>query len=554
MGFSRMGLSDPIMQGVQAAGYTVPTPIQSLAIRPALEGRDIIGLAQTGTGKTAAFVLPLLHLLEAGQKDGERHQHPRALVLTPTRELAQQVHEAVDTYGQFVKLRTIAVYGGVDMDKQLKLLRRGVDVVIATPGRLLDHLQRGSINLSSVQVLVLDEADRMLDMGFIRDVRTIIAAVPADRQTMLFSATMPDEISALAEEVLRNPETVEVGERTNPVDTIEQHFYTAGQEVKTALLLFALEAEKMESVLVFSRTKHGADKIARRLDRGGVATTAIHSNRTQGQRDRALDAFKSGKVKVLVATDIAARGLDVSGISHVVNYDIPHQAEDYIHRIGRTGRAGAAGDAITFVSREDQQFLQRIERHTGRRVQVKSYPGFVPPPPSMHQTGEGHHQPHADSDSRGHFSGHAHTARNGQPASSGSTGNRPGSSSRKQHGSQTRPGSDAQHAPHGHDGSQVQHGSYRGPVSNVPPAMYGRSTSKQQQPASYGYPRPSGGKKISTASGPVKKHSAPANTPWQKNRAQKKKRSPILAVRKKSPPKKLDSFSSHTGGSGWSNY
>lgn len=554
MGFSRMGLSDPVMQGVQAAGYTVPTPIQTLAIRPALEGRDIIGIAQTGTGKTAAFVLPLLHLLEAEQKNGERRQHPRALVLTPTRELAQQVHEAVDTYGQFVKLRTLAVYGGVDMDKQLKLLRRGVDVVIATPGRLLDHLQRRSINLSTVQVLILDEADRMLDMGFIRDVRTIIAAVPAARQTMLFSATMPDEISTLAEEVLRDPETVEVGERSNPVDTIEQHFYTAGQEVKTALLLYALEAEKMESVLVFSRTKHGADKIARRLERSGVATTAIHSNRTQGQRDRALDAFKSGKVKVLVATDIAARGLDVSGISHVVNYDIPHQAEDYIHRIGRTGRAGAAGDAITFVSREDQQFLQRIERYTGKRVQVKNYPGFVPPAPSMRQAGETLRRPHADADSRGQFTGNAQTARQGQPASNAHAGERPGMFARKQRTSQTRPGSDAQHTTRRHDASQAQRGSDQRAVSNVPPPMYPPSTSKRHQPASYGSQHPSGGKKIYQPSGAVKKRSTPASTPWQKNRTQKKKRTPLPAARKKSPLKKLDSFSSNTGGSGWSNY
>ncbi len=581
MGFSRLGLSDSVMQGVEAAGYTVPTPIQSLAIRPALEGRDIIGLAQTGTGKTAAFVLPLLHTLSQGQAKTERKRSPRALVLTPTRELAQQIHAAVEAYGRYVELHAIAVYGGVDMHKQLTLIRRGIDVVIATPGRLLDHLQRGSIDLSAIQVLVLDEADRMLDMGFIHDVRTIIAALPADRQTMLFSATMPDEIATLASEVLRNPETIEVGERRNPVEAIEQHFYTVGQEAKTALLLHALESEQMESVLVFARTKHGADKIARRLDQKGIPTTAIHSNRTQGQRDRALEGFKSGAIRVLVATDIAARGLDVDGISHVVNYDIPHQAEDYIHRIGRTGRAGAGGDAVTFVAREDQQFLQRIERHTGKHVQVKSYPGFVPPAVQpgahAHPAAREHkgpvvrNAPGQPSGSHHRAPSHAHTGTHKQPESNMSSGPYGKSPSHPRSGVRIQPGSQRHSGPHGntgqrgadnqtgsgrHQGTTAQKGPYARPASMT---QYG--TQAHRTTGAHPGSRPQSGVHgqsgvsrhgTSTSYGGRQKKSATSG--WQKPYGKKKKRAPMLAVRKKSPPKKLDSFSSNTGGSGWSNY
>ncbi len=503
------------MQGVAAAGYTVPTPIQSLAIRPALAGRDIIGLAQTGTGKTAAFVLPLLNQLSTEAGDRGRHAPPRALVLTPTRELAQQIHKAVDTYGKFLSLRSIAVYGGVDMNKQLKLMARGVDIVIATPGRLLDHMQRKSVSLGSVKVLVLDEADRMLDMGFIKDVRTIIAGVPRVRQTMLFSATMPEEIESLASEVLNDPETVEAGERRNPVETIEQHFYSVQPDAKSALLMHAIEQEKMESVLVFTRTKHGADKIARRLDRAGISTAAIHSNRTQGQRDRALESFKRGSIRVLVATDIAARGIDVNGISHVVNLDIPQQAEDYIHRIGRTGRAGAEGDAITFVTREDQQFLRRIEKYTGKHIAIRSYPGFVAPPPSAKTPG--HHA------SAPRTSGH-HT-------------------SAPRHGA--------------HQSPQPQSASHQ-PVTNAST----QQITAAQAPARRFSPRPGSAPKAAVdrvyrpagQSGAPKKKAGGAGKPWEKTAGKKKRRTPMLAVRKKSPPKKLDAFSSHTGGSGWSNY
>ena len=399
MGFTEFGLSDHIIRGIGAAGYTEPTPIQSLAIEPAVEGRDIIACAQTGTGKTAAFVLPILHHLSASDGRSPAGRIPRALVLTPTRELCQQVQQSAAKYGKFLSLRSASIYGGAGMELQVKALRRGVDIIVATPGRLLDHMQRRTVDLSGISILVLDEADRMLDMGFINDVRKIIAAIPARRQTMLFSATISPDIKTLASNILRDPRTVQVGERRNPAETIVQHFYSAPQGAKIDLLVHSLEAEQMQSVLVFSRTKHGADKISRRLEKAGIASAAIHSNRTQSQRERALEGFKAGKFRVLVATDIAARGIDVSGISHVINYDIPQYPEDYIHRIGRTGRAGASGDAITFVAREDSQYLTRIEKFVGKRYAVNAYPGFTAPP------GQAHEPSHV-----------TNVARNGRPA------------------------------------------------------------------------------------------------------------------------------------------
>jgi len=384
MGFTTLGLNDRIIKGVHAAGYTVPTPIQSMAIQPALEGRDIIGCAQTGTGKTAAFVLPILQHLMSEEGSNPKSRAIRALVVTPTRELAHQVNDAVSTYGKFMNLRSVCIYGGVGMENQLHLLRRGADIVIATPGRLLDHMERRSISLAQIRILVLDEADRMLDMGFINDVRRIIKATPTERQTMLFSATISKEIADLASLILRNPHSVEVGEKRNPADTIKQHFYSVNQESKADLLLHMIEAEKMQSVLVFSRTKHGADKICKRLERSGIKAAAIHSNRSQSQRQRSLDGFKEGKFRILVATDIAARGIDVDGISHVINYDIPHDAESYIHRIGRTGRAGANGISCTFVSRDERHHLKRIEQFTRVKADLESFVGFVPQKKEAH--------------------------------------------------------------------------------------------------------------------------------------------------------------------------
>jgi ATP-dependent RNA helicase RhlE len=393
MPFSKLGLPDQLVQGILATGYTAPTEIQERAIPHAVAGRDILGCAQTGTGKTAAFVLPMLHhLIKAGGHPG--HRFPRALVLTPTRELAQQVDEFVTNYGRFTTLQSLPVFGGVSMENQIKRLHRGVDIVVATPGRLLDHINRRTVDLSRVEVFVLDEADRMFDMGFINDVRTIISRIPAKRQTLLFSATMSKEIRALVASIQHHPEYIEVGEQQKPVDTIRQHFYTVEQDMKLTLLLHILKSEKMDSVLVFSRTKHGADKISRRLEKNGLKSVAIHANRTQAQRQRALAGFKQGHYNVMVATDIAARGIDVEGISHVINFDTPAFAEDYIHRIGRTGRATLSGDALTFVSNMERKHLKSIEFFVGKKYELKRYPGFdytkkdVPPAPAADGSGQ----------------------------------------------------------------------------------------------------------------------------------------------------------------------
>jgi len=375
MPFKTFGLADPLVRGILAAGYTAPTEVQSQAIPAAIAGKDIIGCAQTGTGKTAAFVLPILNRL--------RHEHAskikvvRSLILTPTRELAVQIEKSILRYGRFLHLRTVAIYGGVNIKGQLTALRRGVDIVVATPGRLLDHMQRRTIDLRHVEVLVLDEADRMFDMGFIKDVRRIISAVPTNRQTMLFSATVTPEISALATGVQKSPVMIQIGRPRNPIETITQKLYLVEREQKIALLLHLLQDRHMSSVLVFSRTKHGADRIQRHLERADIESVAIHSGRTQGQRERALDGFKNGEYQVMVATDIAARGINVIGISHVINFDVPAIPEDYIHRIGRTGRAEATGDAITFVCFDELKQLHQIERFIDRELTPVECEGFT---------------------------------------------------------------------------------------------------------------------------------------------------------------------------------
>ncbi len=373
--FQSLGLSEKILQGILEVGYTTPTPVQIATIPVGKAGRDVIGCAQTGTGKTAAFVLPLLDRL-AENRQQSRTRPVRALIVTPTRELALQVEESVRTYGRFTGFRSLAVFGGVPMGPQLHGLRRGADIVVATPGRLLDHLDRGTLDLSQIEILVLDEADRMLDMGFINDIKKIIAVVPRKRQTLLFSATMPDSVLALGRSILTNPEFVEVGERRNPAESVIQQVCAVAQDRKMELLLHVLQNEEVDNVLVFSRTKHRADRIAKKLTQQGFSAAVMHSNRSQGQRQRALDGFKNGRFRILVATDIAARGIDVDSISHVINYDTPNQAEDYIHRIGRTGRAQESGEAITFVAREEEAYLKAIEKHTGQRLTRKVYTDF----------------------------------------------------------------------------------------------------------------------------------------------------------------------------------
>jgi ATP-dependent RNA helicase RhlE len=375
MPFRALNLSPKILQAVRDAGYTEPTPIQVAAIPHILAGHDVIGIAQTGTGKTAAFVWPILmKLLEAkqnGQKGGTR-----ALVVAPTRELVVQIEENVRAYAKHVPLRMATVFGGVSERPQKEALRSGVDLVVATPGRLIDLMDQRAANLPGIEFLVLDEADRMLDMGFLPPIRRIVKALPQKRQTLMFSASLSREIEKLTHEFQRSPKIIEIGRRANPAETVTQFVYEVRPHLKPALLLHLLGDPQFDTVLVFTRTKRGADKLSRRLESSGIKTGAIHSNRSQNQRLRALKDFKSGAVRVLVATDVAARGIDVDGISHVVNYDFPMHPEDYVHRIGRTGRAHAVGDAISFVTPEDQGELRALERFIGRGIVRKKAEGF----------------------------------------------------------------------------------------------------------------------------------------------------------------------------------
>ena len=372
MDFGSFTLDARLQRAVVAAGYTATTPIQEAALPPALAGRDLIGTAQTGTGKTAAFVLPLLQTLITKPT---RPGRVRALIITPTRELAEQVHAAVRQLGKLTKVKSATIYGGVGMGPQEQALRRGTEVIVACPGRLLDHMGRGNVDLSSVEVLVLDEADRMLDMGFLPDVRRIVARTPRERQTMLFSATFAPELERLARDILRDPERVAMG-LAAPAETIEHALCPVDTNQKTDLLLRLLQDTETGSVLVFTRTKHRADRVARQIERCGYATAVLHSNRSQGQRQKALDSFRTGKVQLLVATDIAARGLDIEAVSHVINYDIPDTADAYIHRVGRTGRAERAGAALTLVTCDDRATVRDIERALGEPISVRTVAGF----------------------------------------------------------------------------------------------------------------------------------------------------------------------------------
>ncbi len=374
MPFRSLGLDDRIYKSIQEAGYTEPTPIQAAAIPEIMAGRDVIGIAQTGTGKTAAFVLPILnHLVRA--KEAQRRSL-RALVVAPTRELVVQIEENVRAYARHLPLRMATIFGGVSERPQIEALRNGVDLVVATPGRLIDLMGQRMCNFSGLEFLVLDEADRMLDMGFLPPIRRIVKALPSKRQTLMFSATLSREIEGLTHEFQHSPKVIEIGRRANPAETVTQFVYEVRPHLKPALLLHLLADAQFDTVLVFTRTKHGADRIARRLESSGIKTGTIHSNRSQNQRLRALKDFKSGAVRVLVATDIAARGIDVDGISHVVNYDFPMHSEDYVHRIGRTGRAHAVGDAISFITPEDQGPLRSLERFIGRGIVRKRADNF----------------------------------------------------------------------------------------------------------------------------------------------------------------------------------
>ncbi len=376
VGFDSLGLIPELIQAVHDAGYTIPTPIQLQAIPFALAGRDIIGLAQTGTGKTAGFTLPIIQrLLESGAGGSSAHR-VRALILTPTRELCVQVEASFRKYGKHTGIRVVPVYGGVALDPQQTKLRKGVDVVVATPGRLLDHMERQNVVFDDLEVLVLDEADRMLDMGFAPQLNRIVAEIPRYRQTLLFSATMPPEVEALARKYLRKPVVVQVGRRSEAASTVTHAVYPVPRDKKSDLLAHLLLDEGLDSVLIFTRTKHGADRVVRHLETRGISATAMHADKSQGERTRALEDFKSGKIRVLVATDIAQRGLDVSGITHVINYDVPQQPEDYVHRIGRTGRAAALGDAFTFMSPDEIAMVRTIERVIGQQIPRISVRGY----------------------------------------------------------------------------------------------------------------------------------------------------------------------------------
>ncbi len=373
MPFRSLGLEPRILQAIQQAGYTEPTPIQSAAIPQVLAGHDLIGIAQTGTGKTAAFAFPILTQL-AKRPQGNRRI--RTLIIAPTRELVVQIEENVRAYARHLPFRVATVFGGVGEHAQITALREGVDIVVATPGRLLDLMNRRYGDFSGLQFLVLDEADRMLDMGFLPDIRKIVRTLPQQRQTLLFTATFAKEIEALTHRFQRSPKLIQIGRRSNPAETVTQLVYDVPHQLKMNLLLHLLRDPGLNMVLLFSRTKHGADKVARKLEQQGIRTATLHSNRSQNQRLRALKDFKSGSARVLVATDIAARGIDVDGISHVVNYDFPKHPEDYVHRIGRTGRAQAVGDALSFATPEDHSALKSLERFIGRGLVRKRAEGF----------------------------------------------------------------------------------------------------------------------------------------------------------------------------------
>ena len=370
MTFKDLHLIDPLLRAVRGEGYETPSPIQRQAIPLLLEGRDILGCAQTGTGKTAAFALPILQTLYKQRAGGAQRRTLRALILTPTRELALQITESFQAYGRYTGLKTTCVFGGVSQVPQVEALQAGVDILVATPGRLNDLIGQGLCNLSTISIFTLDEADRMLDMGFINDVKKVIVKIPMQRQTLLFSATMPKEIEALAATILKNPAKVAVTPVASTVDTIEQYVYFVDKHNKINLLIGLLEDPEVVSALTFSRTKHGADRICKMLCRAGIDARAIHGDKSQGARQRALQDFKSGRVRVLVATDIAARGIDIDQLSHVINYDLPNEPETYVHRIGRTGRAGLSGMALSLCDFDEMAYLKDIEKLIRQEIEV----------------------------------------------------------------------------------------------------------------------------------------------------------------------------------------
>jgi ATP-dependent RNA helicase RhlE len=446
MPFAALGLEPRLLSALKDAGYTEPTPIQTAAIPKIISGSDVIGIAQTGTGKTAAFVLPMLQLLASRPPVGGKKV--RALVIAPTRELVAQIEENARAYARYVPFRMATIFGGVGERPQIQALRDNVELIIACPGRLLDLMQQRHGDFTGLEFLVLDEADRMLDMGFLPDIRRIVKLLPRKRQTLLFSATLSGEIEALTHEFLHHPATVQVGRRSNPAETVTQVAYEVPKHLKLALLVALLNQPGMESVLVFSRTKHGADRIARKLEASGIKSATLHSNRTQNQRLRALAGFKAGDVRVLVATDIAARGIDVDGISHVINFDFPMTNEDYIHRIGRTGRANAVGDAFSFVCPDEHSDLRSLERFIGRGLPRRRLDGFdysgaaAPEPPRPPRGPSG--QPRRGGGG-GQPQGQGHGPGGGNRRGGGGGGGRGGQRSRRGNAGGSRRGDSGNH-------------------------------------------------------------------------------------------------------------
>ena len=411
--FNQLGLSAELLRAVEKQGYQTATPIQQQAIPLILEGRDVLAGAQTGTGKTAGFTLPMLQRLQYGSVNRRRI---RALVLTPTRELASQVADSVRCYGEYLPFRAAVIYGGVSINTQIARLRKGVDVVVATPGRLLDHLQQGTIDLSAVECLVLDEADRMLDMGFIRDIRKIMKALPEERQNLLFSATFSKDIRRLAADLLDSPKEISVATNGKPAEGIDQVVYPVDRQRKRELLSHTIGAQNWRQVLVFTRTKHGANRLATQLERDGLNAAAIHGNKSQAARVRALQEFKSGKVRVLVATDVAARGLDIERLPYVVNFELPHVPEDYVHRIGRTARAGQKGHAVSLVCVDEHKLLADIEKLLQARIRRETAPGYEPDPRiKAEPISKGRAQRPSGPKRRGRPSGRAGSSKGGRP-------------------------------------------------------------------------------------------------------------------------------------------
>jgi ATP-dependent RNA helicase RhlE len=404
LNFNELGLSEPILRAISDAGYTTPTPIQAKAIPQVLSGGDLLAGAQTGTGKTAGFTLPILHILSQKSRNADAIKNrPRCLMLTPTRELAAQIEESVKTYGKYLPLTSAVIFGGVNANPQIARLKKPLDILVATPGRLLDHANQKNVDLSGVEILVLDEADRMLDMGFIRDIKKILAMLPKQRQNLLFSATFSDEIKALADGLLHNPGFVEVARRNTASELVEQTVHMVAQSHKRELMSYLIKQNDWQQVLIFTRTKHGANRLAEKLIKDGIEAAAIHGNKSQGARTKALAGFKAGEVRVLVATDIAARGLDIDQLPQVVNFELPNVPEDYVHRIGRTGRAGSSGAAVSLVDREEVKLLKDIEKLIKREIPKVQVEGFMPsdkPEPEAPRSTQPHGRP-----PRGHGQG-----------------------------------------------------------------------------------------------------------------------------------------------------